>query len=114
MCVCAFSQGRRRIACSIRALLTQKSVQSAHDLVSMSPGVRLGCLMLCEIIHYRGFELHLDPQGSGLQAGIWRHGVYFLRPAIPFFPDKSLRDQLIADAKAVVDTMLDAPQRRDH
>jgi len=70
--------------------------------------------MPSEIIHYRGFELHLDQQGSGLQAGIWLHGMYFMRPAIPFFPDKSLRAQLISDAKAVIDTFLDPPRWFNH
>jgi hypothetical protein len=36
--------------------------------------------------------------------------MYFMRPAIPFFPDKSLREQLISDAKAVVDKVLDPPR----
>jgi hypothetical protein len=70
--------------------------------------------MTCEIIHYRGFELHLDPQGSGLKAAIWLHGLYFMQPAIPFSPDKSLREQLIAEAKSVVDRMFDRPRRNDH
>jgi hypothetical protein len=70
--------------------------------------------MACEIIHYRGYELHLDPQGSGLKAAIWHHGLYFMQPAIPFSPDKSLREQLIAQGKSLVDAMFDRLGRGDH
>jgi hypothetical protein len=55
--------------------------------------------MASEIINYRGYELHLDVHGLGLKAGIWQHNMYFMRPDIPYCPDKSLRAQLIIAAK---------------
>ena len=64
---------------------------------------------MTEIIDYRGYELHIDPQESGLKVGIRKAGSLFLRPDIPYSPDKSKRDQLIAEAKAVVDALLDPP-----
>jgi hypothetical protein len=70
--------------------------------------------MASEIIQYRGFELHLDPQGSGLQACIWQGSLYFVQPALRCSADKSLREKLIADAKAAVDTLLNPPQRIGH
>ena len=69
--------------------------------------------MPCEIIDYGDFQLHLDQQGAGLKAAIWRHGLYFVRPDIPYLPDMSLREQLIAEAKALVDTMFTPGRRRD-
>jgi hypothetical protein len=37
--------------------------------------------------------------------------MYFMRPDIPYCPDKSLRAQLIIAAKAAVDTILKPPRQ---
>jgi hypothetical protein len=64
---------------------------------------------MTEIIEYRGYELHIDPQGSGLKVTIRASGGGFARPEIPHSPDKDRREELIAEAKATVDALLDPP-----
>lgn len=65
--------------------------------------------MPTEIIEYRGYDLHIDPQGSGLKVSIRATGGAFARPEIAHSPDKSRRAELIAEAKATVDALLDLP-----
>jgi hypothetical protein len=65
---------------------------------------------MTEIIPYRGYELHIDPQGTGLKVMIrGGGGGGFARPEIAHDPDKSRREELIAEAKATVDALLDPP-----
>jgi hypothetical protein len=65
--------------------------------------------MASEIIEYREYELHIAPYGSGLRVGIAAAGATFFRPEIPYSADKMRREQLIAEAKAIVDALLDPP-----
>jgi hypothetical protein len=62
-----------------------------------------------EIIKYRGYEIHIDPDGAGLKVSIKGSGSFSYNPRIPFSSDKTRREQLIADAKALVDALLDPP-----
>jgi hypothetical protein len=68
--------------------------------------------MATEIINYRDYELHIDPHGSGLKVTIRATGGAFARPEIPHSPDKSRREELIAEAKATVDALLDPPHEK--
>jgi len=65
--------------------------------------------MTAEIIEYRGYELHVASEGSGLKVMIRSSGGGFAKPEIPRSRDKSRREQLIAEAKATVDALLDPP-----
>jgi hypothetical protein len=67
---------------------------------------------MTEIIEYRGYELHVGPQGSGIRV-IFRpsSGGGLFRKEIAYGPDKSRREQVIAVAKATVDRLL-APHER--
>jgi hypothetical protein len=63
-----------------------------------------------EIVHYRGYEPHVEPLGSGLKVFIRSSGGGgFARPEVPHSRDKSRREELIAEAKATVDALLDPP-----
>jgi hypothetical protein len=68
--------------------------------------------MAKEIIKYRGYELHIDPDGAEVKVSIQREGSYIYHPKIPPSSDKTRREQLIADAKALVDALLDPPHVR--
>ena len=65
---------------------------------------------MSEIIPYRGYELHIDPHGPGLKVTIrGAGGGGFARPEIAHDRDKNRREELIAEAKATVDALLDPP-----
>ena len=69
-------------------------------------------IMASEIIEYRGYELHIEPYESGLKTCIRKSGSLFDRPELPYSEDKTQREQLIAEAMAIVDTLLDAPHKK--
>jgi hypothetical protein len=64
--------------------------------------------MAIEIIEYRGYELVIDPEADGLTLVLKASGAKFVRPrsAVPGNPS---RQQLIDEAKASVDSLLDGP-----
>ena len=68
--------------------------------------------MASEIIEYRGYELHVEPYESGLKACIIKSGSLFNRPELPYSENKTQREQMIAEAKGIVDTLLDGLIRR--
>jgi hypothetical protein len=68
--------------------------------------------MASEIIEYRGYELHIEPYESGFKACIIKSGSLFNRPELPYSENKTQREQMIAEAKAIVDTLLDAPHKK--
>ena len=61
--------------------------------------------MASEIIEYRGYELHIEPYESGLKACIIKSGSLFNRPELPYSENRAQREQMIAEAKAIVDTL---------
>jgi hypothetical protein len=66
--------------------------------------------MASEIIKYRGYELHIEPYESGacesgFKACIRKSGSLFNRPELPYSENKTQREQMIAEAKAIVDTL---------
>lgn len=65
--------------------------------------------MAKEIVEYRGYELHIDPDGTELKVSIKGSASFSYHPKIVYFPEKTRREQLIADAKALVDALLDPP-----
>jgi hypothetical protein len=67
--------------------------------------------MASEIIEYRGYELHIEPYESGFKACVRKSGSLFDRPELPYSENKTQREQMIAEAKAIVDTLLDAPHK---
>jgi hypothetical protein len=64
--------------------------------------------MAIEIIEYRGFELLIDPEADGLTLVLKASGAKFVRP-MSAVPGKPSREQLIAEAKASVDALLEPP-----
>jgi hypothetical protein len=68
--------------------------------------------MATETIKYRGYELHIEPAGTGLKVKIRATGVTFSRPEIPHSRDKDHREELFREAKAIVDALLDAPHEK--
>jgi hypothetical protein len=63
--------------------------------------------MATELISYRGYYLHIDPFGSGVKLTIRPAGaVEFPRPQLRH---SQYRDVLIAEAKEIVDDLLDHP-----
>ena len=62
-------------------------------------------IMASEIIEYRGYELHIEPYESGFKARIRKSGSLFDRPELPYSENKTQREQMIAEAKAIVDTL---------
>src|ERR1700730_14042660 len=66
--------------------------------------------MASELIEYRGYELHIELYESGFKARIRKSGSLFDRPELPYSENKTQREQMIAEAMAIVDTLLDAPQ----
>ena len=69
-------------------------------------------IMASEIIEYRGYELHIELYESGFKARIRKSGSLFDRPELPYSENKMQREQMIAEAMAIVDTLLDAPHKR--
>jgi hypothetical protein len=69
-------------------------------------------IMASEIIEYRGYELYIEAYGPGFKACIRKSGSLFDRPELPYSEDKTQREQLIAEAMAIVDTLLDAPHKK--
>jgi hypothetical protein len=67
---------------------------------------------MTEIIKYGGYDLHIGPHGSGIRV-MFRPsaGGGLFRKEISYNPDKSRREQMIAEAKATVDRLL-APHER--
>jgi hypothetical protein len=63
--------------------------------------------MTVEFIEYRGYELHIDPSSPELKVGIKKRGSFITHPKVS--PDKAPREQLISEAKAVVDALIDPP-----
>ena len=66
---------------------------------------------MTEIIEYRGYDLHVGPQGSGIRVIFRPSGGGLFQKEIAYDPDKSRREQVIAEAKATVDRLL-APHER--
>jgi hypothetical protein len=64
------------------------------------------------IIEYRGYELHIEPYESGFKACVRKSGSLFDRPELPYSENKTQREQMIAEAKGIVDTLLDAPHKK--
>ena len=62
-------------------------------------------IMASEIIEYRGYELHIEPYESGFKARLRKSGSLFDRPELPYSENKTQREQMIAEAKAIVDTL---------
>jgi len=73
-------------------------------LRSWPPVGRKG-IMTSEIIEYRGYELHIEPYESGFKARLRKSGSLFDRPELPYSENKTQREQMIAEAKAIVDTL---------
>jgi hypothetical protein len=69
-------------------------------------------IMASEIIEYRGYELHIELYESGFKARIRKSGSLFDRPELPYSENKTQREQMIAEAMAIVDTLLDAPHKK--
>ena len=69
-------------------------------------------IMASEIIEYRGYELHIELYESGFKARIRKSGSLFDRPELPYSENKTQREQMIAEAMAIVDTLLDAPDKK--
>jgi hypothetical protein len=67
--------------------------------------------MASEIIEYRGYEFHIELYESGFKARIRKSGSLFDRPELPYSENKTQREQMIAEAKAIVDTLLDPPRK---
>jgi hypothetical protein len=61
---------------------------------------------MTEIIKYRGYDLHVGPQGSGIRVMFRPSSGGLFRKEIAYDPDKSRREQMIAQAKATVDSLL--------
>jgi hypothetical protein len=68
--------------------------------------------MASELIEYRGYELHIELYESGFKARIRKSGSLFDRPELPYSENKTQREQMIAEAMAIVDTLLDAPHKK--
>jgi hypothetical protein len=82
-------------------------VTSRHCLSLKFSG--LDCLCRCmasEIIEYRGHNLEVTSQGSGLKVYIYSSGSPFVFSNIPYSPDKADREKLIEEAKSIVDAEL--------
>jgi|SRR6266550_4521836 len=65
------------------------------------------------LIEYRGYELHIEPYESGFKARIRKSGSLFDRPELPYSENKTQREQMIAEAMAIVDTLLDPPHKKN-
>jgi hypothetical protein len=65
--------------------------------------------MARQIIEYRGYELHVVPHGSGLKVLICVPGATFARPEVAQSADKNRREEIIAEARAIVDAILHPP-----
>ena len=57
------------------------------------------------LIKYRGYELHIEPYEPGFKACIRKSGSLFNRPELPYSENKTQREQMIAESKAIVDTL---------
>jgi hypothetical protein len=69
-------------------------------------------IMASEIIEYRGYELYIESYGPGFKARIRKSGSLFDRPELPYSENKTQREQIIAEAMAIVDTLLDVPHKK--
>ncbi|HEY2535140.1 MAG TPA: hypothetical protein VGJ20_45780 [Xanthobacteraceae bacterium] len=67
--------------------------------------------MTRQIIEYRGYELHVVPQGTGLKVLICVPGATFARPEVAQSADKNRRQEIIAEARAMVDAILQPPPK---
>ena len=84
-------------------LATKKMIPESNFLVAH---------MASELIEYRGYELHIELCESGFKARIRKSGSLFDRPELPYSENKTQREQMIAEAMAIVDTLLDAPHKK--
>jgi hypothetical protein len=62
--------------------------------------------MARQIIEYRGYELHVVPQGTGSKVLICVPGGTFARPEVFHCAAESPQEEMIAKAKAAVDAIL--------
>jgi hypothetical protein len=65
--------------------------------------------MACEVIEYRGYHLHIDPEGAKLRVSIEGAGHYEKQSETAHSEDMARREQLIAESKALVDALIAAP-----
>ncbi len=72
-----------------------------------SPSPYIGA-MATKIILYRGYYLHLDPFGSGFKIAIEPDSPAGL--PTPQLRHSQYRDVLVAEAKEIVDDLLDHPE----
>jgi hypothetical protein len=50
-------------------------------------------------------SFHIEPYDSGFKARLRKSGSLFDRPELPYSENKTQREQMIAEAKAIVDTL---------
>jgi hypothetical protein len=62
--------------------------------------------MTRQTIEYRGYELHVVPDGTGLKVLICVPGGTFARPEVARCANESRREEMIVKAKATVDGIL--------
>ena len=61
--------------------------------------------MASEIIDYRGYELHIEPTSPVSKRALENLDRFLIARNFPYSENKTQREQMIAEAKAIVDTL---------
>ena len=61
---------------------------------------------MLEIIEYRGFRLQVGPVGKGWRASIYSPDSTFALPDSPTNLEQSRKDEIVAEAKKIIDKRL--------
>jgi hypothetical protein len=69
---------------------------------------------MVEIFEYRGFRLQVGPVGKGWRASIYSAGSASALPDSPTNLEKSRKDEIVAEAKRIIDTRLRSRSIRHH
>ncbi len=69
--------------------------------------------MSVEEIRYKGYRLVVEPYGSGWRVLIWPSGSAFMHDEILNTENRDLKHDLTAQAKRIVDQLIENSHKRD-
>jgi len=72
----------------------------------INEGARLDRVKMAERIDYRGYRLEVGPVGRGWRVAIYAPGSTNPLPESPAMLEKSSRDDIVTEAKRIIDALL--------